>query len=136
MKIRVLLILCCLILTACQAAYPVIIPGQTQIEATILDDAYQPRQWRVSAGKEISLKIKNESKVAHAWILLSAPYTEPFDQDDQAATIIHLQVQPGETKDATFLAPAAPGKYDVVSDAHGDVKAGMIGHLIAVQDQE
>jgi plastocyanin len=125
-----------LLLAACQAAYPLIPPGQTEILAVIQNDGFQPLQWRVAAGKTIRIEVKNESQTTHSWTLLANPLTEPFDGDDQASTIFSITVPPGETRTGAFDSPAAPGKYDVVCITPGHAQQGFLGRLISVQNQK
>jgi plastocyanin len=128
--IPLILLIILVAFTACQPVPR--LQGNVDILVKIKDSAFQPTRWRVPGGATITLTLKNEDTISHRWVLLRDPLTPPFDADDTAATLFQVQVYPGETKTVQFLAPLAPGKYDVAGDPD-KLEEGMLGILLVVQ---
>lgn len=105
----------------------------TSIEVTLQEYRFLPTQWRIPAGQEITLFLKNEGKKNHDWVLLRFPPTEPFDADDESNVLLRVNVEAGESKTVQFRAPAAPGEYSVASSQPGDLEKGMSARLLVVQ---
>jgi len=103
------------------------------ISVTTTDFKFKPQGWTVPAGEEVTLTIKNEGALEHEWALLKigTTITMPFDEDDEDKVFWEIEVQPGETKSATFTAPSEAGTYTVVYGTPGHLEQDMEGTLIA-----
>ncbi len=97
------------------------------------DSGYRPGKWWVPAGETITLSLSNQGETIHDWTLLARPLTDPFDENDRQNILFQSILQPGESTTITFLAPAMPGEYDVVSSQPGDVDTGLVARLITIQ---
>ncbi len=60
----------CATLAAASTAAP-------SVEVTMDDYNYLPTEWRVPAGKEISLKLVNKCNIDHEWVIMKTPVTPP-----------------------------------------------------------
>jgi uncharacterized cupredoxin-like copper-binding protein len=105
----------------------------TSIEVTLQEYRFLPAQWRIPAGQEITLTLKNEGRQEHDWVLLRYPPTEPFDGDDEKQVLFRVIVGPGESKTVQFRAPAAAGEYSVASSLPGELEEGMTARVLVVQ---
>ena len=116
-----------LLLAACGGASA---SGGTSIKATMTDFKFDPAEWSVPAGKEVTLDLTNNGSVQHSWALMSKPISGPsFTDADKANVLFSKVVQPGGSEKATFTAPATAGDYQVVCDIPGHFEAGMVGKL-------
>lgn len=124
-----------LILTACASN-----PSQpsTSVNVNMTDFAFSPNSFSVPAGKQISFSATNNGAVAHSFIImqLGRDVQGHFNPTDQANVFWEQQeVQPGQSVQATFTAPTAPGTYQVVCGNAGHFEAGMVAKLIVVASQ-
>ncbi len=119
-----------LLLGACQ---PAPMQTETAIEAAITDTGIQPAKWWVPAGESITLSLSNQGDAIHDWTLLARPLDGSFDEKDRKNILFQITLQPGEFTTITFHSPDMPGEYDVISAQPGNVDAGLVARLIAVQ---
>ncbi len=104
--------------------------GGTSIKAVLTDFKFEPADWSVPAGKEVTLDLTNNGSVEHSWALMSKPISGPsFTDADKANVLFSKSIQAGASEKATFTAPATPGDYQVVCDIPGHFEAGMVGKL-------
>lgn len=119
-------------LTACGgAAAPAY---SNKIDVTLNEFMFEPTDFAIPAGQEITLAAKNDGKVAHEFVIikLGQEVTVPFDADDEDKVFWEHEVEPGATETITFTAPTEPGQYTVVCGISGHLEAGMTGKLVVV----
>jgi plastocyanin len=120
-----------LIFAACRPEK--ILPGSTEIKATITQSTFRPAYWRVSGGAKISVTLINQDPVPHYWTVLRDPITLPNQTNRHYAVFYQTKVGSAETKTTQFTAPLAPGEYDVVGDPPFTDDTGIVGTLLVVQ---
>ncbi len=90
----------------------------------------------MAAGKEISIELTNNGTVGHEWVILRPGVTIknesdlPDTEEKLLADFVYWEeeVEPGDTKDFTFTAPAA-GTYQVICAIETHFNNGMTGTL-------
>ncbi len=107
----------------------------TSLNVKMTDFSYSPMQLSVAAGKEISLNITNDGKIKHEFVIMKSGQTvgDDFGPEDEENIYWEVEVEPGQSKQVSFTAPAAPGDYQVVCGTPGHFKAGMKMSLTVVQ---
>lgn len=126
--ISVFVMLMASILSACGGSSG----GNTTINATLTDFKFDPAEWTVPAGKEITLKLTNNGAVEHDWVLMAKPVTPPASAGSPDE-IFMADVPAGQNATVKFTAPSAPGEYQVICTVPGHLEAGMAGKLIVTQ---
>jgi uncharacterized cupredoxin-like copper-binding protein len=128
-----ILVLCLsLLLSACGGG------GQqsasTKLDVQMTEFTFQPTQFTVPAGEEITLDAANNGAILHNFVImkLGTEVTMPFDEDDKANVYWEEAVNPGDSTSTTFTAPSDPGEYQLVCSTPGHLEAGMIGKLTVV----
>ena len=128
----ILLLCLSLLLSACGGG------GQqnasTKIDVQMTEFTFQPTQFTVPAGEEITLDAANNGAIVHNFVVmnLGTQVTMPFDEDDKANVFWEVALNPGDSTSMTFTAPSDPGEYQVVCSTPGHLEAGMIGKLTVV----
>jgi len=108
------------------------VQGSTEIQARMAGNAFQPREWPVLSGQEITLTVTNEDSALHDWTLLNSFIDLPVDSNASIPIRFTRSVAPGETLTVKFKAPAAPGEYMVFSTPLADQQAKMTAILLVV----
>jgi uncharacterized cupredoxin-like copper-binding protein len=127
-------ILCGLMLASCGgAAGPT-----TDLDVTMTDFQFQPNQYTVPAGQEITLNSSNNGAVVHNFVImkLGTSAGAMFDEEDIPNVYWEVELQPGGTVNTSFTAPAEPGEYEVVCRTEGHIASGMTGTLTVVPAEE
>ena len=108
--------------------------ASTKIDVQMTEFTFQPTQFTVPAGEEITLDAANNGAILHNFVImnLGTQVTMPFDEDDKANVYWEEAVNPGDSTSTTFTAPSEPGEYQVVCSTPGHLEAGMIGKLTVV----
>ncbi len=122
------------ILSACSGSNK----PSTSINVTMTDFAYSPNVFTVPAGQQISFHAQNNGAVAHSFIIMQAGHEvhDHFTPADQAFVFWQqAEVDPGQSVQASFSAPAQPGTYQIVCGNGGHFEAGMVAKLIVVAQQ-
>lgn len=98
------------------------------------DYAYNPKEYVVPTGKEITVNIVNNGTVTHNFIIMKAGANvgQDFDDEDEANVYWRVQLSPGKSATASFTAPSKPGEYVIVCGTAGHYIAGMTGKLVVV----
>jgi plastocyanin len=125
-----LALICWTTLAGCSEGKRVVV--STNIEVKIIDGNYEPSEWIVPSGQEITIKITNEDSTLHDWTLLSKYTKFPLDTGNLPPLIFQQQIAPKTTISAHFKAPAAPGEYQVICTLSANNEKGMIGTLLVV----
>ena len=119
-----------LILTACGGGQ-----SKTKLDVTMTDFKFDVENYTVSAGKEITMNIKNEGAVIHEFVIMKPGLTigDDFGPEDEDNIYWEVEAETGESKTVNFTAPADPGEYQVVCGTQGHFKAGMVTKLTVVK---
>lgn len=126
----ILAVLLSLSLVACGAGGS----PSTNIDVTMTDFQFQPSQFTVPAGQEITFNSSNNGAVVHNFVImkLGTKAGEFFDEEDVPNVYWEVELQPGGSVHTTFTAPTEPGEYQVVCRTEGHIVSGMTAKLIVV----
>lgn len=118
-----------LVLTACGGG-----GASTDISVTMTDFKFEPTEFTVPAGQEITVNATNNGAVLHEFVIfnLGTDAGEKFGDEDEGNIYWEVEVDPGTTKTETFTAPTEPGEYYVTCGIEGHLEAGMNGKMIVV----
>ena len=103
--------------------------GGATIKTTMTDFKFDPAEWTVNAGQQVTLDLTNNGSTEHSWALMSKPISGSFTDADKPNVLFSKVVPAGQSATATFTAPTTPGDYQVVCDIPGHFEAGMVGKL-------
>lgn len=106
----------------------------TTIDVTMTDFQFQPSQFTVPAGQEITFKSSNNGAVVHNFVImeLGTNAGDFFDEEDVPNVYWETELQPGGSTTTTFTAPTEPGEYDVICRTEGHIVSGMTARLTVV----
>lgn len=118
-----------LILTACGGSGPT-----TNLRVDMVEFMFNPADYTVPAGQEITLELSNNGAVEHELVIMEfgTEVGADFGDEDEANIYWEAELQPGASGTYTFTAPSEPGEYQVVCGTPGHYLAGMVGKLIVV----
>lgn len=118
-----------LVLSACGAGKPT-----TTINVSLTDFQFQPANFIIPAGEEITLNATNTGAVVHNFVIMKLGTTagELFDDEDIPNIYWEVEIDPGGEADTTFTAPSEPGEYQLVCRTKGHLAAGMTGTIKVV----
>lgn len=118
-----------LVLSACGAGKPT-----TTINVSLTDFQFQPANFIIPAGEEITLNATNTGAVVHNFVIMKLGTTagELFDDEDIPNIYWEVEIDPGGEADTTFTAPSEPGEYQFVCRTKGHLAAGMTGTIKVV----
>lgn len=118
-----------LVLSACGGGGP-----STTINVTMTDFHFEPAEFTVPAGQEITINATNNGAVEHEFVIfkLGTDAGEKFGDEDEENIYWEVEVQPGQSVSAVFTAPSEPGEYFVTCGIEGHLEAGMNGKLTVV----
>ncbi|GAB4458208.1 MAG: cupredoxin domain-containing protein [Anaerolineales bacterium] len=121
-----------LILSACGGG-----GASTTINVTMTDFHFEPSEFTVPAGQEITLNATNNGAVEHEFVIfkLGTDAGEKFGDEDEENIYWEVEVMPGQSVTTTFTAPSEPGEYFVTCGIEGHLEAGMNGKLIVAAGQ-
>jgi len=124
-----LFILVLVFLPACQSGEP-----SSRLIVALNDFSITPNQLSVPAGSEIQIRVANKGTVEHNFYIMhyGVDVGDVFDDKDIANTYWEVDVQPNDSLDLSFTAPAQPGIYQIVCGLPGHLQAGMVGTLEVV----
>ena len=122
-----------LMLVSCGGGGP-----SNKINVTMTDFQFQPSQFSVPAGQEISFSSSNNGAVVHNFVIMkkgtsAGPF---FDDEDVPNVYWQVEIQPGSSVDTSFTAPSDPGDYEVVCRTEGHIASGMTAKLTVVAEQK
>ena len=106
----------------------------TTIDVTMTDFQFQPSQFTVPAGQEITFKSSNNGAVVHNFVImeLGTSAGDFFDEEDVPNVYWEIELQPGGSTTTTFTAPSEPGEYQVICRTEGHIVSGMTARLTVV----
>jgi uncharacterized cupredoxin-like copper-binding protein len=127
-----LMLMLALALTACGKSGP-----STKISFTMTDFAFNPNEFTVPAGEEITLNVTHNGTMEHNFIIMkySTDAGDMFDEEDKINVFWQVALQPGDSETVSFTAPEQPGTYQVICGMPGHLQSGMIGKLIVTEGQ-
>jgi plastocyanin len=110
----------------------------TEIDVTMTDFQFQPNQFTIPAGQEITFHSDNNGAVLHNFVIMKLGTSAGGTFDDEDASNVYWQVElpPGASTDTSFTAPTEPGEYQVVCKTEGHIASGMVGKLTVVPAEE
>jgi uncharacterized cupredoxin-like copper-binding protein len=122
-----------MLLTACGAG-----GASNKIDLTMTDFQFQPSQFTVPAGQEITFTSSNNGAVVHNFVImkLGTSAGPMFDDEDVPNVYWEVELLPGASTDTSFTAPTEPGDYEVICRTEGHIASGMTGKLIVVPAEE
>lgn len=122
----VLVALLALTLSACGAAGP-----STNIKVTFTDFQFEPKEFTIPAGQEITMDATNNGAVLHEFVIMKFGETigDKFGDEDEGNIYWEVEVAPGASTSVTFTAPTEPGEYQLVCGTEGHFEAGMVGKV-------
>jgi len=112
--------------------------ASTKINVTMTDFQFQPNQFTVPAGQEITFNSVNNGAVVHNFVIMkkgtsAGPF---FDDEDVPNVFWQVEIQPGSSVDTSFTAPTDPGDYEVVCRTEGHIASGMSAKLTVVASEK
>ena len=118
-----------LVLSACGGSGP-----STTIDVTMTDFHFEPMDFTVPAGQEITINATNNGAVEHEFVIFNFGMNagEKFGDEDEENIYWEVEVQPGQSTTSTFTAPTEPGDYYVTCGIEGHLEAGMTAKLTVV----
>ena len=127
--IYLMLVAMSLLLAACGEAGPT-----TKINVIMTDFMFQPSQFIVPAGEQITVSTANNGAVVHNFVIMKLGETAGpmFDEDDIPNVYWEVEIQPGGSTDTSFPAPTEPGEYEVICSTEGHIASGMVAKLVVV----
>jgi uncharacterized cupredoxin-like copper-binding protein len=98
------------------------------------DFQFQPSQFTVPAGQEITFTSSNNGAVVHNFVImkLGTGAGDFFDEQDVPNVYWETELTPGGSTTTTFTAPTEPGEYEVVCRTEGHIVSGMTARLTVV----
>jgi uncharacterized cupredoxin-like copper-binding protein len=108
--------------------------ASTKIDVTMTDFQFQPSQFTVPAGQEITFTSSNNGAVVHNFVImkLGTNVGDFFDEEDVPNVYWQTELQPGSSVNTTFIAPSEPGDYEIVCKTEGHILSGMTAKLTVV----
>jgi len=115
-------------LTACGGG------SNTKLDITMTDFKYTPNENTVTAGKAITINLKNDGAILHEYVIMKLGLSagDKFGPEDEDNIYWELEVDPGNSVNTSFTAPTEPGEYEIVCGSEGHLEAGMKGKLTVV----
>ena len=131
-RLVLLVMILALALSACVKSGP-----STTITFTMTDFAFNPNEFMVPAGQDITLKVTHNGTMEHSFIVMkyATDAGEVFDDSDKTNVYWEVDLQPGDSETVLFRAPATPGTYQIICGMPGHLQSGMIGSLIVTAAQ-
>lgn len=116
-----------LALSACGGGGP-----STDLKVNMTDFMFDPTDYTIPAGQEITLTATNDGAVEHEFVIfkLGTDAGEKFGPEDEDNIYWEVEVLPGETSTETFTAPSEPGTYYVTCGIEGHLEAGMQASIV------
>jgi len=120
-----------LALTACGGNGP-----STNLRVDMVEFMFEPSDYTIPAGQEITLELSNNGAVMHEFVLMKygTEVGQDFGPEDEENIYWEAEVDPGSSNTFTFTAPSQPGEYQVVCGTEGHYLAGMVARLFVVAE--
>lgn len=111
--VGIIFLLFATMLMACGGSAP---SDGTPVTIVAKEFKFEPTTITATPGQAIKLTLQNDGVIEHDLMIQAVGFK--------------LTAQPGKAATKTFIAPTAPGTYDITCDVAGHKDAGMIGKLI------
>jgi uncharacterized cupredoxin-like copper-binding protein len=107
----------------------------TKLSFTMTDFAFDPNEFTVPAGEEITIHVTHHGTMEHNFIIMKygTDAGDMFDDEDKVNIFWEVALQPGESETVLFAAPVQPGTYQIICGMPGHLQSGMIGKLIVTE---
>ena len=107
----------------------------TKLSFAMTDFAFDPHEFTVPAGEEITIHITHHGSMEHNFIIMNygTDAGEMFDDEDKVNIFWEVALQPDESETVLFTAPVQPGTYQIICGMPGHLQSGMIGQLIVTE---
>lgn len=128
-SLLILSVLLSLVLVSCGTGGPT-----TTIDVTMTDFQFQPNQFTIPAGQEITFNSSNNGAVIHNFVIMKLGTTagDVFDEEDIPNVFWEVEIPAGGSSNTSFTAPTEPGEYQVVCRTEGHIISGMTAKLTVV----
>ena len=106
----------------------------TTIDVTMTDFMFQPSQFTVPAGQEITVSTRNNGVVIHNFVIMKLGTTagSTFEEEDEPNVYWQVEMPSGGSTTTSFTAPTEPGEYEVICSTQGHIASGMVAKLVVV----
>ncbi|MGD8402962.1 MAG: plastocyanin/azurin family copper-binding protein [Anaerolineales bacterium] len=110
--------------------------ASTNLRVDLTEFMFNPNDFTVPAGQEITLELSNNGAVTHDFIIMKygTNVGDDFGDDDEANIYWKAELEPGSSGSYTFTAPSELGEYQVVCGIPGHYLAGMVATLNVVAE--
>jgi uncharacterized cupredoxin-like copper-binding protein len=107
----------------------------TKLSFTMTDFAFDPNEFTVPAGKEITVHVTHHGTMEHSFIIMKygTDASDMFDDEDKVNVFWEVDLQPGDSETVVFTAPEQSGRYQIICGMPGHLQSGMIGKLIVTE---
>jgi uncharacterized cupredoxin-like copper-binding protein len=126
-----IVILVMVMITACGSSAPSM--PVTAVVVELSEFKFNPADFAVYTGKEVSLTLKNTGGVDHEFTILKKGVIAeiPFDREKQGKDILaEFKIGAKQSGEFKFTLPEN-GEYQVICNIQGHMEAGMIGKITA-----
>jgi len=108
----------------------------TNLRVSMTEFMFNPNDFTVPAGQEITIELSNNGAVVHDFIIMEHGTNagDDFGPEDEANIYWKAELDPGTSDTYTFTAPSEPGEYQVVCGIAGHYLAGMVATLFVVAE--
>ncbi len=130
--LQVLLLILVLAITGCSGANAS--AGATKLNVNMTEFMFEPTDYTIPAGQEITIKLTNDGAIMHEFVILKkgTEITVPFNEDDEDKVYWEHELEAGQSATVTFMAPTEPGEYQIICGISGHMEAGMVSNLVVV----
>ena len=118
-----------LALAACSTGSPT-----TNLKVDMMEFMFNPSNFTIPAGQEITLELTNNGAVVHDFIIMKfgTNVGQDFGEEDMPNIYWKAELEPGTSGTYTIVAPSDPGDYQVICGVQGHYQAGMVAKLTVV----
>lgn len=118
-----------LVLSSCGGGGP-----STTINVVMTDFHFEPMEFTIPAGQEITVNATNNGAVEHEFVIFKfgTDAGDKFGDEDEENIYWEVEVMPGQAATETFTAPDEPGEYSITCGTQGHLEAGMSAKLTVV----
>lgn len=110
--------------------------ASTNLRVDLTEFMFNPNNFTVPAGQEITIELSNNGAVVHDFIIMEQGKTagDDFGEEDEPNIYWKAELDPGSSGSYSFTAPSEPGEYQVLCGIPGHYLAGMVATLFVVAE--